>query len=213
MDLGYGHGMTFLKDWGLPRDLSFRRLTWKLAFLVAVFSARRMADLPLLRVTDDFLQISASAAAFQPAFGAKQDRPGHQNPLVVLRAYDDTRLCPLAHLNEYLRRTRHIDRPETLFLTTTLPRKSAAKGTIKRWILHVLREAGVQGTPGSTRAAATSFSLARNISLNTVMNAADWSRSTTMFRHYMRLLPAEVLARVASASAANVQDAVLDTLN
>jgi hypothetical protein len=205
--------LTCIKDWGLPQALTLRRLTWKLAFLVAVFSARRMADLPLLKITNDFLQVSAGSAVFQPAFGAKQDRPGHQNPLVVLRAYDDTRLCPVAHLNEYLRRTRRLDRPDTLFLTTTLPPRSAAKGTIKRWILHVLREAGVQGTPGSTRAAATSFALARNISLNTVMNAADWARSTTMFRHYMRLLPAEVLARVASSAAANVQDAVLDALD
>jgi hypothetical protein len=181
--------------------------------MVAIFSARRMADMALLRISHDFLQTSAHTAVFQPAFGAKQDRPGHQNPLIVLRAYDDTRLCPVAHLNEYLRRTRFNGRPETLFLTTTLPQTSAAKATIKRWILHVLREAGVQGTPGCTRAAATSFSLARNVSLNTVMNAADWSRSTTLFRHYLRLLPAEVLAHVASTSAANVQDAVLDTLN
>jgi hypothetical protein len=205
--------LTCIRDWGLPQDLSLRRLTWKLSFLVAVFSARRMADLILLRVTPDLLQVSPDSAVFQPAFGAKQDRPGHQNPLVVLRAYDDTRLCPVAHLKDYLRRTSGTNRPEALFLTTTLPQKSAAKSTIKTWILSVLREAGVQGTPGSTRAAATSFSLARNISLNTVMNAADWSRSTTLFRHYMRLLPAEVLAHVASRSARNVQDAVLDSLN
>ena len=71
----------------------------------------------------------------------------------------------------------------------------------------------VQGTPGSTRAAATSYSLAHNISLNTVMDVADWSRSMTMFRHYMHLLPAEVLAHIASRSSRNVQDAVLDMLN
>ena len=205
--------LTCLRDWGLPQDQTLRRLSWKFAFLVAVFSARRVADLHLLRISHEYLQISATSAVFQPAFGAKQDRPGHQNPLVVLRAYDDTRLCPVAHLNEYLRRTRSDIRPEALFLTTTLPQKSAAKATIKRWILLVLQTAGVQGSPGSTRAAATSFSLARNISLNTVMNAADWSRSTTMFRHYLRLLSAEVLANVARTTAANVQDAVLDTLN
>ena len=119
--------LTCIKDWGLPQDLTLRRLTWKLAFMVAVFSARRMADMALLRTSHEFLQISAHTAVFQPAFGAKQDRPGHQTPLIVLRAYDDTRLCPVAHLNEYLRRTRFNGRPESLFLTTTLPQKSAAK--------------------------------------------------------------------------------------
>jgi hypothetical protein len=129
-----------------------------------------------------------------------------------LKAYVDKRLCPVALLDEYLLRTSYGRRKDALFLTTTPPFGAAAKGTIKRWILSVLSQAGVQGTPGSTRAAAASYSLARNISLKTVMDAADWSRSSTLFRHYMRLLPPEVLAHVARASARNVQDAVLDTL-
>ena len=205
--------LAHVRDWGLPPTLSLRQLSWKLAFLVAVFSARRMADLTLFRVTPRHLQRSADSAVLQPVFGAKQDRPGHQNPLVVLRAFGDKRLCPVAHLEEYLLCTAYRNRNEALFLTTTVPYGAAAKGTIKRWILSVLSEAGVQGTPGSTRAAAASYSLARNISLNTVMDAADWSRSSTLFRHYMRLLPAEVLAHVARRSAGLVQNAVLDTLN
>jgi hypothetical protein len=205
--------LSFVRDWGLPGALSLRQLAWKLAFLLAVFSARRMADLTLLKITPLHLQRSRDSAVFQPSFGAKQDRPGHQNPLVVLRSFGDKRLCPVALLEEYLNRTSYQGRCDSLFLTTTVPYGPAAKGTIKRWVLSVLSEAGVQGTPGSTRAAAASYSLARNISLNTVMDAADWSRSTTLFRHYMRLLPAEVLAHVASRSARNVQDAVLDTLN
>ena len=205
--------LAFVRDLGPPQDLSLRRLVAKLAFLVAVFSARRVADLFLLRVTPQYLQLSADSAVFQPAFGAKQDRPSHQNPLVVLRSYADVRLCPVASLREYLSRTDYRGRGESLFLTTTPPFGAAAKGTIKRWILSILTDAGVQGTPGSTRAAAASYSLARNISLKTVMDAADWSRSTTLFRHYIRLLPPEVLAHVARRSAANVQDAVLDVLN
>jgi len=207
--------LAYVRDWGFPGDLNLRQLSWKLAFIIAVFSARRMADLTLFRITPTYLQRSRDSAVFQLAFGAKQDRPGHSNPLVVLRAFTDKRLCPVALLDEYLTRTSYQGRCDSLFLTTTVPYGPAAKGTIKRWVLSILSEAGVQGTPGSTRAAAASYSLARNISLNTVMDAADWSRSATMFRHYMRLLPAEVLAHIASRvlrPARNVQDAVLDTL-
>jgi hypothetical protein len=122
-------------------------------------------------------------------------------------------LCPVAHLEEYISRTKSEGRPSNLFLTTVLPQRVASRNTIKRWVVSVLSEAGVEGSAGSTRAAAASYALASNISLSAVLEAADWSRSTTLFRHYVRLLPAEVLAHVARDPARNVQDAVLDTLN
>jgi hypothetical protein len=117
------------------------------------------------------------------------------------------------HLDEYIRRTHSNNRPPNLFLITVLPQSIAARGTIKRWIISVLSEAGVEGSAGSTRAAAASFSLARNIALSTMLEAADWSRSKTLFRHYVHLLPPVLLAHIASNPPGNVQDAVLDTLN
>jgi hypothetical protein len=71
----------------------------------------------------------------------------------------------------------------------------------------------VEGSAGSTRAAAASFALASNITLGVVLEAADWSRCSTLFRHYVRLLPPEVLAHVAQDPERNVQDAVLNILN
>ena len=203
-----------LRDWGFAHTLTLRKLTWKLAFLVAIFSARRVSDLTLLRIAPTHYQATLESAVFQPAFGAKQDRPGHQNPLVVLKRFAaDLRLCPVAHLDDYLRRTAAEDRPMNLFLTTVIPQTVAARNTIRSWIISVLKAAGVQGSAGSTRAAAASFALAGNVSLASVLEAADWSRSTTLFRHYVRLLPQEVLAHVASRPPRNVQDAVLDILN
>ena len=204
--------LTYVKNMGLPHSLDLRQLTWKLTFLIAVFSARRMADLTLLRVTPQYLQLSADSAVFQPAFGAKQDRPGHQNPILVLRSYTDKALCPVTTLREYLTRTRYGNRDVSLFLTTTPPFRKAAKATIKRWIIMLLRAAGVQASPGSTRAAAASFALARNVSLQSIMESADWSRSKTVFRHYIRLLSPDILAHIARKESGNVQAAVLSTL-
>jgi hypothetical protein len=193
--------------------LDLRRLTWKFTFLLAIFSARRVSDLTLLHVSNDLFQRTDSTAVFQPAFGAKQDRPGHQNPLVVLKRYEtDLRLCLIAHLDEYLSCTASVNRPTNLLLTTVLPQRITARNTIRRWVVSVLSSAGVEGLAGSTRAAAASFALASNITLSTVLEAADWSTSTTMLRHYVRLLPPEVLAHVAQNPARNVQDAVLNIL-
>lgn len=204
--------LTHVRDMGLPRSLSLRQLTWKLTFLIAVFSARRMADLALLRISHNYLQQTRHSAVFQTAFGSKQDRPGHANPVLVLKAFHDKRLCPVAALSEYLIRTQYPNRDDALFLSTLPPYKQAAKATIKRWVVSILQGAGVEGTPGSTRAAAASYAVARNVSLQTVMEAADWSRTSTVFRHYLRLLPPGVLALIARRSSANVQAGVLDTL-
>jgi hypothetical protein len=204
--------LRYLKRLGSPQSLSLKTLTWKLAFMTATFCAKRISDLTLLRTSKKYLQMTRHAAVFQPAFGAKQDRPGHQSPVVVLRAHSDKSLCPVSHLTEYLSRTNYKNRDEALFLTIIPPHKTAAKATIKRWVLQILREAGINSSPGSTRAAAASYALARNISLNAIMGAADWSQSTTMFKHYIRLLPQEVLSQIARQSSRNVQTAVLDSL-
>ena len=169
-----------------------------------------MADLTLLGISKKYFQMTRHAAVLQPAFGAKQDRPGHQNPVIVLKSYSDKCLCPVSHLTEYLNRTKYKDRDDALFLTVIPPYKKAAKATIKRWVLQILKAAGIESSPGSTRAAAASFALARNISLKTIMESADWSQSTTLFRHYIRLLPPEVLSQIARQSSRNVQAAVLD---
>jgi hypothetical protein len=124
--------LTCVRDWGLAPTLDLRRLTWKFTFLLALFSARRVADLTLLRISPDFFQRTPLTAVFQPVFGAKPDRPGHQNPLIALKKYNtDLRLCPLAHLDEYLTRTASQDRPPNLLLTTVLPQRVAARNTIK----------------------------------------------------------------------------------
>jgi hypothetical protein len=104
-------------------------------------------------------------------------------------------------------------RPPNLFLTMVLSQRIMARNTIKRWIVSFLSDAGVAGLAGSTRAAAASFALTSNITLKTVTEAADWSRSTTLFRHYIQLLPPEVLAHVAQYPARNVQDAMVNILN
>lgn len=72
--------MSFLQGWGPIADLSFRQLTLRTFALFLLFSCRRISDLLLLDVGDDFCLISESSAVFQLRFGLKQDRPGHASP-------------------------------------------------------------------------------------------------------------------------------------
>ena len=72
----------------------------------------------------------------------------------------------------------------------------------------MLNEAGVRAPAGSTRAAAATYAAVSRITLPRIMEAADWSRVTTLHRHYTRILPPDVLQRIRSESD-TVQSALL----
>ena len=63
---------------------SYAALTWRLAMLLALTSARRASDLTLLQMDDSHLFKSAYSWRFHSFLGAKQDRPGQLPQDVVL---------------------------------------------------------------------------------------------------------------------------------
>ena len=204
--------LTTLRDWGIPANLSIARLTWKTATLVALLAAQRCGDLTLFRRDQAYLRISTTAAVLQPQWGAKKDRFGHQKGAIILRKELDERLCPVAHIKEYIQRIQPDQgQPPALFVTTTDPHRPAASGTIRRWVVNALREAGVQDSAGSTRAAAATYALVTNTSIKRIMEAADWSTARVMYNHYTRQLPPEALQRIVDQTQ-DVQRAVMSQL-
>ena len=119
----------------------------------------------------------------------------------------------MSHLESYIQRTKkRRGASNCLFITKIPPYRPAKLFTIRKWIVEALKEAGISQSAGSTRSAAATFAAVSNISLSRIMEAADWSRSLVMFRHYIRLLPPEVLKRVRSQEE-TVQAAVLNAAN
>ena len=53
-----------------------------------------------------------------------------------------------------------------------------------RWISDVISSRGQQGTGGSVRSASSSKALARDLALDSVLEAGEWSRTSTFFRFY-----------------------------
>ena len=204
--------LTTLRDWGTPDKLNYAKLSMKVVTLVALFSARRVSDLVLLRTTKEHLQVSDEKVTMFCDFGAKQDRPGHVNPPIVLRAYEDKRLCPVAHIKAYIKITEKKRRGKQngshFFLTKVFPFGPAKLFTLRSWIVEVLKESGIAASAGSTRAAAATYASVSRISLARIMEAADWSRVSTIHRHYVRILPASVLERI-RLEADTVQSALL----
>ena len=182
--------LVMLRTWGNPEDLTRAKLTWRLAMLLALASARRASDLSLLDIDDKNLLKSDDSWRFSLVFGAKQDRPGHLPQDIVISKQVSRELCPIENLKEYLRRTEGEREGNTQLLRTTVPPlRPASKQTVRSWLTKVLDLAGIQAPGGSTRAASATWAAARAVPISTIMAAADWSCIKTMSRYYIRPLP------------------------
>ena len=200
-----GQVLMYIAQWHPAESLSLPRLTSKITFMLAAFTAKRVSDLVLFSVDGSLCHVGSSCVVLQTAFESKTDRPSHRSPPVKLKKCEDERLCPVRYITEYIQRTETLSRDSQLLISPyTL--KAVKLATVRHWIHKVLQEAGVSATPGSTRATATSCAFLQGVSLQQLMSAADWSRRDTPFRHYLRTLPEDTVRRVTEK---DVQDAVL----
>ena len=200
--------LRMLMDWGPASTLDRVRVTWRLTMLLALASARRASDLTLMHVGEAHMFKSRSIWRFSLVFGAKQDRPGHIPPDVILSRQSSSELCPLTNLEVYLERTE-TDRSQDyqLLRTTVNPFGPAARTTSRAWLSKVLQLADIEATGGSTRAAAATWASARAVPIATIMSAADWSSISTLSRHYIRNLPVDATA----TEHLSVQQAIFNT--
>jgi len=133
----------------------------------------------------------------------KTSRPGKPPKRVVCYAFpENTSLCVVTTLNEYLKRTkpfrfwRKEEGADRLFLSFRRPYKPVQASTLARWIKMVLVRSGVEGyTAHSTRGAATSAA-ANRLEVRDILETADWARETTFNKFYRRAVsPTERFAK------------------
>ena len=131
------------------------------------------------------------------------------SPPIRLRSCEDRRLCPVIYLKEYVARTELLrENHMQFFISPHVPHRPVKLATLRRWITAVLREGVVNGTEGSTWATTATCALLHGVPLQHVMECADWSRPSTLLRHYMCILPEETLQSV-EAKQSLVQNTVL----
>ena len=203
-----GKVLTLLTGWHPPQDIGLPALTKKLAFLLAICSAKRISDLLLFSTEQSMCYVGDASIVLQANFGSKTDRSSHRSPPIRLKKCVDASLCPVLYLKTYLQRTSAL-RQETrqLFISPYSPHHAVKVATLRRWIVAVLTDAGITASAGSTRATATTCALLRDVPLQRIMASADWTRRTTPIRHYMRVLPEDTLRAIEDRQ--SVQDALL----
>jgi len=172
-------------------------ITYKLAFLLAITTARRVSDLSHLAL-GSHCRVQEDSITFLPFALAKADDPSHFMEPIVVPAYpEDRRLCVVRALKVYLDLTadrREGRDPKTLLRTLVSPFNPATPQTISKWIVRIIKmayEISLKEKPAklrahSTRSVAPNWAAMEGASLGNILQAADWRRRSTFARFYLR---------------------------
>ena len=194
------------------REASFKPLTLKTVFLLAMASAGRRSELHALRFDQNYIQFKPKGAGvtlyFSPEFTCKNQKPNQVNdpwyiPVVPTGKPEfGAPNCPVRALRYYHRYlTKHPElRKERRRLFVPIKENNAGKelsaSTISRWICTTIVDshAEIQNSrnlSGSVkahevRAVATSLQLFNKVDLHSVMKAGRWSSGGTFTSFYIR---------------------------
>nr|CAH7766360.1 unnamed protein product [Callosobruchus chinensis] len=180
--------LKYLKD--LDTIDSLKRLSEKLASLMALITGGRLQTLALIKISNivyDNMGLQISITDIIKTSLVSKVQPYIRIPF----HHDDPHLLVATFTNMYINVTKNIRGEEDyLFITFSKPHKRAKSQTIARWIKTTLQAAGVDTNtfkPQSTRHASTSAAFRRGIPLETIYNTAGWTESSSTFgRFYNR---------------------------
>ena len=179
--------LSYFRDQEENSSMALKELTRKLCALLMITTAQRVQTIHLIRL--DCIHFHEKGCTIVLKDKLKHTRPGHfQSPLQLPR-YTEEKLCVVACLEEYIKRTAslravHIDK---LLLCYSRPHGPASKDSVSRWLKDVLKAAGIEGfAPHSFRGASSSAMLDRGVSLECILKTAGWSNAATFHRYYNR---------------------------
>ena len=121
---------------GRNSDLSLKQLSHKLVVLLALSNASRASEIHALDIR--YLSRNENGVTFTIAELTKTTQPGKKKVVCYFPLKQEIRLCPVAALEEYLKRTspiRRNDKSKTqLLLSVMKPFQPVSKSTIARWM-------------------------------------------------------------------------------
>ena len=184
---------------------SLLSLTKKTLILVTLALAKRLSEIQALSRSVGF-SVEGALVSLVLNFRAKNDfkcKRLARNFLIkeltsLVGDEEEALLCPVRCLREYLKRTKDIAGPDmkNLFVSPRSPSRPASKNAIAYLVKSAIREAhewlGSDMLPilkvksHELRAVSTSVAFEYNLSLNSVMEAAQWRCNSVFASHYLK---------------------------
>jgi len=187
------------------RTASFKFLTWKTVFLLAITSARRASELHALCFTEPYIAMTDPVALLWPniEFMPKVNTPFHASqPIRVPSMHASTDqglrlLCVRRALKYYLERSRALRKDDgSIQLFIAYGKKDLgnpiSKQRLSRWLVETIQFAYTvqslpvpQGIKGhQTRKQAASIAELAGASPTTICDAATWASTCTFAKFY-----------------------------
>ena len=180
---------------------SFRALTMKTLFLLALATAKRVGELQALSSVVTFVAGDA-CLSYIPQFVAKSESLTRSIPRSFLVKSladfaagldDDLLLCPVRALRLYLPRARSLSPGRhRLFVSPRRPTRHLSKNALSFFLREVISAAGAtrpQVGPlraHDVRSVSTSVAFHRNWSVSSVLESATWASSSVFSSFYLR---------------------------
>ncbi|XP_064087525.1 uncharacterized protein LOC135202200 [Macrobrachium nipponense] len=187
-----------------PHSASFRDLTKKSLFLMALASAKRMSELQAIEGKVGFKDQSV-VCSFLPSFFTKNENPSNPWPrsfevqsLSALVGEESERaLCPVRSLQYYLRRKEQLKgNTDVLWCSVRDPSRPLSKNVVAFFLRSLVKEAHVDCDEDQfkllkvmaheVRAIATSLAFSKNMSVQNLMKATFWRCHSVFASHYLR---------------------------
>ena len=96
------HLLSLLKSWAPASSLTYLRLAWKTAALLALVTAKHFSNLILLGLDNQHLFLQHHAASFVPTCNSKMDQFGHLLPQIHSYSHFNVNLCHVFYLKTYV---------------------------------------------------------------------------------------------------------------
>ncbi len=127
----------------------------------------------------------------QPTKTSKKGKPSFRT--TIARFPLDANIDAMACLQDYLETTKELrtttGKKSRLFLGFTKPHNPVQTCTIARWLKLTMSAAGIDTSiykAHSTRAAATAKARSQGLSVEQIVNRAQWSNASTYYKFYCK---------------------------
>ena len=174
-----------IKTWGPSSGLDLKYLSYKMIFILAMVCSKRPSTLALFTIDDAVCQISNSTVRLLPVGLEKHSRPEFIKKPVVIQGFpDDPLLDPVPLIKFYIEKTSSIRTSNSLMIDFKPPHGKVSSRGLSSWMKRLISESGQLGTSGSSRSASVSKLFNAGFSLESIMEAGDWTQSTTFLKYY-----------------------------
>ena len=165
-------------------------LSIKTVALLTLLLGQRVSTVQKFKIFE--LQKTPEMVIFTITDLLKHSRPNYRSPPIVFHAYlHDCNVCPVAVIGSYLSARALLkthNKSDQFILCYRNLHGPATTNTITRWVKTALENSGIDQTfsAHSCRAASTSKAMSAGVSLENILNAAQWSKESAFYNFYKK---------------------------